>query len=276
VLTKFCPTCHFYRPPRCSHCAVCDACIEKFDHHCPWVGTCIGRRNYQPYLTFIYAASLTCALLISLCVALIVRLAQEDEFLDVLKWHWAAAVVAIYCACGLVFVGALSAFHTYLLTTNQTTYEYFRHRAVNANAFHRGLFNNCHEALFGATTLYAYHADGRHPAMVRGETTNPMTATPGGGATGGVDASGRDRSSPYRYQGGQNGAAMLEESKGHGAVGYDLEMVPLPGDPAAQSSPVRQPARARQPSPSRQAALERQPSPARLPRHGANRTNGYH
>jgi hypothetical protein len=32
---------------------ICDNCIEHFDHHCSFLGTCIGRFNYKYFIGFL-------------------------------------------------------------------------------------------------------------------------------------------------------------------------------------------------------------------------------
>jgi hypothetical protein len=34
------------QPPRTRHCHDCDKCVLQFDHHCIWLGTCIGKKNH--------------------------------------------------------------------------------------------------------------------------------------------------------------------------------------------------------------------------------------
>lgn len=50
IKVKFCETCLLYRPPRASHCSICNNCVQRFDHHCPWVGQCIALVSQKCFL----------------------------------------------------------------------------------------------------------------------------------------------------------------------------------------------------------------------------------
>lgn len=53
ALGRRCATCDVLQPSGCSHCDFCQVCVEGFDHHCPWMGKCIGRDNLCAFYSFI-------------------------------------------------------------------------------------------------------------------------------------------------------------------------------------------------------------------------------
>ena len=46
---SLCPFCEIIRLPRSRHCNICNRCVERYDHHCPWVNNCIGKTNHFPF-----------------------------------------------------------------------------------------------------------------------------------------------------------------------------------------------------------------------------------
>ncbi|XP_014509439.1 probable protein S-acyltransferase 23 isoform X1 [Vigna radiata var. radiata] len=51
--SQLCATCKIVRPLRAKHCSTCDRCVEQFDHHCPWVSNCIGKKNKWDFFAFL-------------------------------------------------------------------------------------------------------------------------------------------------------------------------------------------------------------------------------
>uniref|UniRef100_A0A803VTR6 Sorting nexin 9 n=2 Tax=Ficedula albicollis TaxID=59894 RepID=A0A803VTR6_FICAL len=156
VKLKYCFTCKIFRPPRASHCSLCDNCVERFDHHCPWVGNCVGKRNYRFFYMFILSLSFLTVFIFAFVITHVILRSQQTGFLNALKDSPASVLEAVVCFFSVWSIVGLSGFHTYLISSNQTTNEDIKgswsnkRGKENYNPYSYGnIFTNCCAALCG-------------------------------------------------------------------------------------------------------------------------------
>ena len=79
-----CPKCEVLRTPDSRHCFICNKCVDRFDHHCHWLNTCVGAGNHLWFYT--YLVSVWCYLIFNIfvCIYFIVHAYKVPEYLIVL------------------------------------------------------------------------------------------------------------------------------------------------------------------------------------------------
>jgi len=77
-----CPECQVIRTERSRHCNICNRCVERFDHHCPWINNCVGTRNHGYFFIYIMLTILYIFLVLVLCGMMIYNIIVLEYVLD--------------------------------------------------------------------------------------------------------------------------------------------------------------------------------------------------
>jgi len=132
-----CDYCQTHVLPSSKHCSVCDKCVHEFDHHCRWLNSCVGGKNYAQFFSFLLLVMSTLLLQFSVGLYLIIsclssgsnmklcakqlRVLYGGQGNSIDGYIFALFFILLLQLAGICFVGDLLVFHTKLIVRKQTT-----------------------------------------------------------------------------------------------------------------------------------------------------------
>eukprot|EP00298_Acanthocystis_sp_HF-20_P011924 c19638_g1_i1.p1 GENE.c19638_g1_i1~~c19638_g1_i1.p1 ORF type:complete len:605 (-),score=171.38 c19638_g1_i1:180-1994(-) len=146
----FCKTCHIEKPLRSKHCSVCRKCILMKDHHCAFIGNCVGQNNMIWFILYL--------IFMTICVTSFIILSFLYAYISKVNgYSWFIIGYSITMIAADFFVISLLGYHFWLLkvgiTTNEHSnwYRYPHMKDENGhfrNPFDKGFMNNIKTKLF--------------------------------------------------------------------------------------------------------------------------------
>lgn len=121
-----CVICHRTRTLRVQHCKECGRCVQRLDHHCPWIDNCVGLRNQRLFYCFLLVVFTTLAMVLSFLMLFMFQAHSGFRPLwGVVGLGDDLVVLATSCldCIWVFFVGSLLVRQSAYMVANVTTYE---------------------------------------------------------------------------------------------------------------------------------------------------------
>jgi hypothetical protein len=119
---RYCLKCKKYKPDRTHHCKFCNGCTLKMDHHCPWVGNCIGFKNYKFFLNMIFYA-LVNSIYFNYIFSDVIRYLIIEEKIVSLKLLLFLSLY-FFMIMVMLSLAVFNLFHFWITLKNYTTFEF--------------------------------------------------------------------------------------------------------------------------------------------------------
>jgi len=127
---RHCKWCGKYKPDRCHHCRVCQTCILKMDHHCPWIYNCVGFYNYKYFFLLLFYTMLDLQFMLWTMPESMVRAIDENApFLQMFFVLFGLTLAFFMGSLVTLFFG----FHIWLTSLGLTTIEFCEKRLPKKN-----------------------------------------------------------------------------------------------------------------------------------------------
>ena len=124
-----CDICGIHRLPfRAKHCRDCQRCVRKYDHHCFWVGGCVGELNHRKFYGFISIQTIVFLWNIKSAIRAYTGRFSDFPGDEKMQGHVSSVwmLFIIFALLFLLLTGGLTVYHSFLIATAQSSWEHTR------------------------------------------------------------------------------------------------------------------------------------------------------